>query len=120
MSAAISDSGLPTPPEVPARAGIRFDPTLNIGHVLTVTVTLGTLATAYFGLKTDLSSLAGQQRADAAATERRLGAVEASMARMTDILVADARQDGRILGLEKRVDRLEATPLRVRPEAEAR
>jgi hypothetical protein len=42
------------------------------------------------------------------------------MARMTDILVADARQDGRILGLEKRVDRLEATPLRARPEAEAR
>jgi len=112
--------GTPTPPEAPARAGIRFDPTLNIGHVLTVTVTLGTLATAYMGLKTDLSSLAGQQRADAAATERRLAAVEASMARMTDILVADARQDGRILGLEKRVDRLEATPLRARPEAEAR
>jgi hypothetical protein len=104
------------------RAEFRFDRTINAGHLFTFVGAIAAGVTAYFGLRSDLSSLARQQRADAGATERRLSAVEASMARMTDILVADARQDGRIFGLEKRVDRLEAaTHVRsLRVEAEAR
>lgn len=90
-------------------AQIKFDPTINAGHILTMLAFAGTGFAAYYNLKGDLSVV-----------DQRLKAVEVYMLKMTDMLVADARQDARIGVLEKRMDRVEATTPRFKVEAEAR
>lgn len=74
----------------------KFDPTINLGHLLTFGGVILTGVAAYYSVKSDLSVM-----------DTRLKSVEGIMVKMTEMLVTDARQDGRISNLEKWRDRVE-------------
>jgi hypothetical protein len=85
---------------------VRFDSTVNLGHVLTFVGFLLAGLGAYWGARIELSLL-----------DRRMSAVEIQITKMSDVLVKGATQDVRIDNIEKRLDRLEP---RSRHESEAR
>lgn len=74
---------------------VRFDPTINAGHFLTFAgMILGALG-IYTGMRVELSQV-----------DYRIVQVEKTLAAMSAILVADARQDVRIEELARRFEEL--------------
>lgn len=81
----------------------RFDPTINLGHVLSILSFLVMAAAGYFAMKGDIDKL-----------DMRLVTVEKSghdliqsVSRLADVMVITARQDERINALGSRVERIE-------------
>jgi len=74
----------------------RFDPTINLGHLLTFLGLCLAALGAYYGAKAELASVA-----------MRLTIVEKQIEKMSQILITDARQDERTTAIERRLDRLE-------------
>lgn len=68
----------------------------NIGHVLTLVTFLIASIGAYYGLKTDLTVV-----------DSRVVRMENSFGQLTMGIIDNARQDERIRGIERRLDRLE-------------
>jgi hypothetical protein len=76
-----------------------FDPTINYGHVLTaVSFILAGLA-AYYGMRTELSNM-----------DLRVAKIELTLQQVANVLVLSARQDERLIAIERRVDRMEQIP----------
>jgi hypothetical protein len=76
--------------DVPVR-GPRFDPTINLGHLLTLTGVVFVIVSA--GVVADF----------------RLAALEREVAKLSDLVVQAARSEERMTDLARRVDRLEVT-----------
>ena len=76
-----------------------FDPTINYSHVLTVSSILVVAASAYYRMRAEL------QNADL-----RVAKIESTLQQVANVLVMSARQDERLMGIERRVDRLEQSP----------
>lgn len=74
----------------------RFDPTINLGHIMTFIGLCFAALGAYYGAKAELESIA-----------LRITVVEKQIERMSQILITDARQDERTTALERRLDRIE-------------
>jgi hypothetical protein len=73
-----------------------FDPTINYGHVLTVTSFILAGAGAYYGMRAEIESV-----------DNRVAKIEITLQQLATVLVLTARQDERLISIEKRVDRLE-------------
>jgi hypothetical protein len=79
----------------------KFDPTINYGHVLTVVSFIVAGAGAYYGIRAELQSV-----------DQRVAKIENTLQELANVLVLTARQDERLIAIERRVDRLEQTPHR--------
>lgn len=74
----------------------RFDPTINYGHVLTASSFIMAGIGAYFGMSAELKSV-----------DQRVAKIESTLQQLANVLVLTARQDERLIAIERRVDRLE-------------
>ncbi|CAL80519.1 hypothetical protein BRADO6929 [Bradyrhizobium sp. ORS 278] len=79
----------------------RFDPTINYGHVLTVVSFVIAGAGAYFGMRVELEGV-----------DQRVAKIESTLQQLASVLVVTARQDERLIAIERRVDWLEEAPAR--------
>jgi hypothetical protein len=82
----------------------RFDPTINYGHVLTVSSFLIAAASAYYGMRAELQNV-----------DLRVAKIESTLQQVANVLVSSARQDERLIAIERRIDRLEGEPSLRRP-----
>lgn len=74
----------------------RFDPTINYGHVLTAVSFIMAGIGAYFGMSAELRNV-----------DQRVAKIENTLQQLANVLVLTARQDERLIAIERRVDRLE-------------
>ena len=90
----MSDNGNETKQAKP-----KFDPTINYGHVLTVSSFLIAAASAYYGMRAELQNV-----------DLRVAKIENTLQQVANVLVQSARQDEKMIAIERRLDRLEQTP----------
>ena len=76
-----------------------FDPTINYGHVLTAVSFILAGLGAYYGMRAELSNM-----------DLRVAKIELTLQQLANVLVLSARQDERLIAIERRVDRLEQQP----------
>ena len=76
-----------------------FDPTINYGHVLTAVSFIIAGSGAYYGIRAELGSM-----------DLRVVKIELTLQQLANVLVLTARQDERLIAIERRVDRLEQVP----------
>ncbi len=81
------------------RSKPKFDPTINYGHVLTVVSFILAGAGAYYGMRAELQGV-----------DQRVAKIENTLQQLANVLVLTARQDERLIAIERRVDRLEQAP----------
>jgi hypothetical protein len=77
----------------------KFDPTINYGHVLTALSIVIAGTGAYYGMSSELHNV-----------DQRVAKIEATLQQLANVVVLTARQDERIISIERRVDRLEEAP----------
>lgn len=75
----------------------RFDPTVNLGHILTFGGFIIAGSAAFYAVKTDV-----------AVVGERIGRVEQQLVRVAELMVSGARQDIEIAELKRRVNKLES------------
>ena len=73
-----------------------FDPTINYGHVLTALSFMLAALGAYYGMRAEMSNM-----------DLRVAKIEITLQQLANVVVLTARQDERIVAIERRVDRLE-------------
>jgi hypothetical protein len=73
-----------------------FDPTINYGHVLTAVSFIVAGAGAFYGMRAELQGV-----------DQRVAKIETTLQQLAGVLVVTARQDERLVAIERRVDRLE-------------
>ena len=79
-----------------------FDPTINYGHVLTALSIIIAGTGAYYGMSVELHNV-----------DQRVAKIETTLQQLANAVVATARQDERLITIERRLDRLEqASPRR--------
>ena len=79
-----------------------FDPTINYGHVLTALSIVIAGTGAYYGMSVELHNV-----------DQRVVKIEATLQQLANVVVLTARQDERLIAIERRLDRLEqASPRR--------
>ena len=76
-----------------------FDPTINYGHLLTALSLLIAAIGAYYGIRAEMSGM-----------DLRVAKIELTLQQLANVVVLSARQDERIIAIERRVDRLERGP----------
>lgn len=74
----------------------RFDPTINYGHILTALTLIIAGAGAYFGMRAELQNV-----------DLRVAKLESTLQQLASVIVLTARQDEKLVGIERRLDRLE-------------
>ena len=74
----------------------RFDPTINYGHILTAITLIVAGASAYFGIRAELQNV-----------DLRVAKLESTLQQLASVVVLTARQDEKLIALERRLDRLE-------------
>ena len=77
----------------------RFDPTINYGHILTAVTFIAAGSGAYYGMRIELHNV-----------DHRVAKIENTLQQLANVLVLTARQDERLIAIERRVDRLEQAP----------
>lgn len=82
----------------------KFDPTINYGHVLTALSIIIAGTGAYYGMSTELHNV-----------DQRVAKIEATLQQLANVMVLTARQDERLISIERRVDRLEQSSALKRP-----
>jgi hypothetical protein len=81
-----------------------FDPTINYGHVLTALSIIIAGTGAYYGMSVELHNV-----------DQRVAKIEATLQQLANVVVMTARQDERLIAIERRVDRLEHASPRTQP-----
>lgn len=82
-----------------------FDRTITYGHILTAISFIIAGVAAFFGMKAELQNV-----------DQRVAKIETTLQQLANVVVQTARQDERLISIERRVDRLEqSTPLRRQP-----
>jgi hypothetical protein len=79
----------------------KFDPTINYGHVLTALSIVVAGTGAYYGMSSELHNV-----------DQNVAKIEATLQQLANVMVLTARQDERLIAIERRVDRLEEAPRR--------
>ena len=74
----------------------RFDPTINYGHILTALTLIIAGAGAYFGMRAELQNV-----------DLRVAKLESTLQQPASVVVLTARQDEKLIGIKRRLDRLE-------------
>jgi hypothetical protein len=83
----------------PKQTRPKFDPTINYGHVLTALSIAIAGTGAYYGMSSELHNV-----------DQRVAKIEATLQQLANVMVLTARQDERLIAIERRVDRLEQSP----------
>src|ERR1041384_4077059 len=83
----------------------KFDPTINYGHVLTALSIVIAGTGAYYGMSSELHNV-----------DQRVAKIEQTLQQLASVMVLTARQDERLISIERRVDRLEHTPPTRQPQ----
>jgi hypothetical protein len=86
-------------------SGPKFDPTINLGHLITICVLMFGLLAGWYGLKEEVRSVKAEVTAVAvrvAVTERSYDRLAASIERLSLIFETSARIDERLKALERR------------------
>jgi hypothetical protein len=78
---------------------LRFDPTINYGHILTAVSFIIAGAGAYYGMRAELQNV-----------DQRVAKIESTLQQLASVIILTARQDERLNAIERRVDRLEQAP----------
>lgn len=73
-----------------------FDRTINYGHILTAISFIIAGMGAYYGMRAELQNV-----------DQRVAKIESTLQQLANVLVLTARQDERLIAIERRVDRLE-------------
>ena len=76
-----------------------FDPTINYGHVLTAVSFILAGVGAYYGMRAELNNV-----------DQRVAKIEITLQQLANVVVLTARQDEKLIAIERRVDRLEQPP----------
>lgn len=76
-----------------------FDPTINYGHLLTALSFIIAGTSAYYGIRAELGSM-----------DLRVAKIELTLQQLANVLVLSARQDEKLIAIERRVNRLEQPP----------
>src|SRR6476620_10741422 len=95
---------LSMPEQLPDHRQPLFDPTINYGHVLTALSIIVAGTGAYYGMSVELHNV-----------DQRVAKIEATLQQLANVVVATARQDERLIAIERRVDRLEHASPRTQP-----
>src|SRR5437868_261564 len=84
------------------RAKPKFDPTIY-GHVLTaISIVISSAGTgACYSMSSELHNV-----------DRRVAKIESTLQQLASVMVVAARQDERLISIERRIDRLEEDPRR--------
>jgi hypothetical protein len=82
----------------------KIDPTINYGHVLTVLSIIIAGTGAYYGMSSELHNV-----------DQRVAKIETTLQQLANVMVLTARQDERLISIERRVDRLEHSPATRQP-----
>jgi hypothetical protein len=95
----------------------RFDPTVNLGHLLTFVGFIAATVAAWYGVKAEVESVKTAVQSSVLAVEFRVAATDRTVDRLvlnveklTAVTVITARQDEQILGLGRRLDAVERRP----------
>jgi hypothetical protein len=83
------------------RSKPKFDPTINYGYVLTALSIVIAGTGAYYGMSSELYNV-----------DQRVAKIESTLQQLANVMVLTARQDERLIPIERRVDRLEESPRR--------
>ena len=78
------------------RSKPRFDPTINYGHILTALTLIIAGAGAYFGMRAELQNV-----------DLRVAKLESTLQQLASVVVLTARQDEKLVGIDRRLERLE-------------
>src|SRR4051794_32802259 len=81
-----------------------FDPTINYGHVLTALSIVIAGTGAYYGMSVELHNV-----------DQRVAKIEATLQQLANVVVLTARQDERLIAIERRFDRIEQASPRKQP-----
>lgn len=81
----------------------KFDPTVNLGHVLSILSFIGMAVAAYYAMKSDIQAVELRM----VTVEKTTSELANSMTRLTDVVVSAARQDERMNALTTRIERIE-------------
>lgn len=73
----------------------QLDPTINYGHILTVASFIIAGVGAYYGLRGELLNV-----------DLRVAKIESTLQQLANVVVLTARQDEKLNGIERRIDRL--------------
>jgi hypothetical protein len=73
-----------------------FDPTINYGHILTAISFIIAGTAAFYGMKVELWTV-----------DQRVAKIESTLKQLADVVVLTARQDERLVAIERRLNRLE-------------
>ena len=73
-----------------------FDPTINYGHVLTALSFVLAAIGAYYGMRAEMTGM-----------DLRIAKIEITLQQLANVVVLTARQDERIVAIERRLDRVE-------------
>ena len=73
-----------------------FDRTINYGHILTAISFIIAGTAAFFGMRAELQNV-----------DQRVAKIEATLQQLANVVVLTARQDERLIAIERRVDRFE-------------
>lgn len=81
----------------------KFDPTINLGHVLSIVSFIIAAIAAYHAMKADIEKLELRM----VTVERSARDLASSVTKLTDVIVVTARQDEQLRALRSQVERLE-------------
>ena len=84
----------------------RFDPTVNLGHVLSILAFIGMALGGYISMKSDIDTV----KVEVSKVKQETAQMTAALGQLTQLLIDAGRQDERIQALIGRVDRLERKP----------
>jgi hypothetical protein len=82
----------------------KFDRTINYGHVLTALSIVIAGTGADYGMSSELHNV-----------DQRVAKVEATLQQLANVMILTARQDERLIAIERRVDRIEQSSSRNHP-----
>ena len=74
----------------------RFDPTINYGHILTAVSFIIAGAGAFYGMRVELQNV-----------DQRVAKIENTLQQLANVVVLAARQDEKLIAIERRLDRIE-------------
>ena len=82
----------------------RLDPTINYGHMLTAVSFIIAGAGAYYGMRAELLNV-----------DQRVARIESTLQQHASAVVLTARQDEKLNGIERRINRLEQASITRHP-----
>lgn len=83
-------------------SGPKFDWTINLGHIMSASSFIAAGFVVFIGLRYELQNIDG-----------RVVKMESALSELAKVVITTARQDEKLINIERRLDRLELKQSRV-------